>query len=347
MKRAHPAASIAIAACVAEISAQAPAEILLIPAGEFRARDGRPQGLSAWRMDERAALRIVTQAAAAAGDFVIDYEHQTLHSQDNGRPAPAAGWFKRLEWRAGQGLYATDVRWTEAARAAIAALEYRYISPVFTFAPRTGEVLAVQMAALTNFPAIDGHSDLAVRAAASFHIQYEEDTQVDRTQLITLLGLADDATDAQITEALEALKAKAAKADGLTNEVAALKAQTPDPAKFAPVQAVQALQAEVAALRASQHAREVEELIAPALADGRLLPAMEAWARDLGKSDVAALKGYLEKAQPIAALKRSQTGGKQPDGTPSGGELDEAALAVCRQMGISPEAYKKTLAANG
>lgn len=340
-------ASIAVAACVAELSAQAPSEILLIPAGEFRARDGRPQGLSGWRMDQHAALHIITEAATAAGDFVIDYEHQTLHAKDNGQPAPAAGWFKRLEWRPGKGLYAADVRWTEAARAAITALEYRYISPVFSFDPRTGEVLSLQMAALTNFPALDGHSDLAARAAACFHITTEEDTHVDRTQLITLLGLAHEATDEQITAALAALKARAEQADGLNAEIAALKTKAPDPAQFAPVATVQALQAEMAALRASQIEREVDDLVEVALSDGRLLPAMESWARDLGKSDIGALKGYLDKAQPIAALKGSQTGGRQPDGGTSGGELDEAALAVCKQMGISPDAYKKTLAAHG
>ncbi|GHT89484.1 hypothetical protein AGMMS49543_28660 [Betaproteobacteria bacterium] len=61
-----------------------------------------------------------------------------------------------LEWRPGKGLFAVQVEWTEAAKSAIQADEYRYISPVFTYAPKTGEVISLYNAALTNVPALDG-----------------------------------------------------------------------------------------------------------------------------------------------------------------------------------------------
>ncbi|ABK45571.1 Mu-like protein prophage I protein-like protein [Magnetococcus marinus MC-1] len=84
------------------------------------------------------------------GDAVlVDYEHQSMHAEYNGQPAPAAGWIETLEYVAGQGLYAT-VRWTERAKEMIRAGEYRYISPAFNYDNRTGAVSSLISAALTN-----------------------------------------------------------------------------------------------------------------------------------------------------------------------------------------------------
>lgn len=66
----------------------------------------------------------------------------------------------------GQGLYATDARWTDKAKAHIAAREHRYISPVFEYDKKTGAVLRLLMLALTNYPGINGMDGLASRAAA-------------------------------------------------------------------------------------------------------------------------------------------------------------------------------------
>lgn len=154
MPRRHASALIA-ALSVSLTAGAAPSEIRLLPVGRFAASDGsgRPAGIPAgWLLDEPAAAALIAQAALRAADFVIDFEHQTLHKEANGQPAPAAGWFKALQFRPGDGLYATDVRWTPRAAAMIAAGEYKYISPVFNYAP-DGRVLALGPAALTNTPA--------------------------------------------------------------------------------------------------------------------------------------------------------------------------------------------------
>lgn len=341
---------VAVAACVAELNPKAPNEIRLIPAGEFRARDGRPNGLRGWKLDAAAAARLVAEAAARAGDFVIDYEHQTLAAEKNGQPAPAAGWFKQLEWREGDGLYAVNVRWTERAAASIAANEYRYLSPVFTYDKQTGEVLAIDMAALTNFPALDGLDDLAARAAAKFQseVSAQENDDMKREDLIKILGLSDTATDDEINQAIVALKAKGAKADGLETEVATLKAktETPDPAKFVSIEAHKKLADDFAALKGNLDSRDLTDCIQGAINEGRLPVAEEQWARDFAKTHgFAALKASLEKRPVIAALKGTQTGGKQPAGGGQAGDLDETALAICKQLGVSVEDYKKTAAA--
>jgi len=77
-----------------------------------------------WVIDAQIAAKLISRVAARATDVVMDYEHQTLNSAENGKPAPAAAWLKGtwLEWREGQGLFSTQVDWTESAAAMVARL---------------------------------------------------------------------------------------------------------------------------------------------------------------------------------------------------------------------------------
>lgn len=269
--------------------------------------------------------------------MLIDYEHQTLYTRENGQPSPAAAWFKKLEWRENDGVYATDVEWTAAAKSAIESKEYRYISPVLTYNKQTGDVTGILMAALVNYPAIDGLEDLAV---AHFTLSTLEDTSVDKETLI-LLGLDEAATPQQINQAIIELKASADKVTTLETEVSALKAKpetTPDPAKFVPIETMTALKDQVTQLSNKISDKECGELITAALSDGRLLPAQENWAKTL---DVAALSAYLENAQPIAALSGMQTHGLDlGEQNEDGMTADE--VAICKATGIDVEDYKKT-----
>jgi len=141
------------------VEASSGREFRILPADAFRAQDGRPKEVAAWVLSEARGRELVIAAEQRSMDYVIDYEHQTL----SGARAPAAGWFKALEWRP-DGLYATDARWTDAAKGMIAAREYRFISPVFTYSAQTGEVLALVNIALTNNPALHGLTDLSAVA---------------------------------------------------------------------------------------------------------------------------------------------------------------------------------------
>lgn len=143
-------------------------EFRVLPPGVFRSSDGRPANLPGWKIDAQIGARLAA-LAASGDDLVIDYEHQTIQAKANGQPAPAAGWFRSLKWRDGQGVFAANVRWTDKARAMIAAREYRYISPVFTFDTDTGEVQRVVGLGLTNTPALSGLTDLAALAVNGRH----------------------------------------------------------------------------------------------------------------------------------------------------------------------------------
>ena len=147
------------------------AAVRILPAGAFQSKDGRPasvtQGrISHWRLDASNAAAVIAARRNGEQGFVIDYEHQTLNKATNGQPAPAAGWFKGLEWREGQGLFMVQIEWTERARAMISGSEYRYLSPVFGFDSQTGAVTYIHSVALTNDPALIGLADLAAATAA-------------------------------------------------------------------------------------------------------------------------------------------------------------------------------------
>lgn len=360
MKRQLPLA-IALAAC--SFSLPAPAadniiELQVTPAGNFIPRDGREMKVPSWHIDNAIAGQVIARFDAKVTPPVLDYEHQTLLKEDNGQPAPAAGFFRELVWREGSGLFA-KVELTARAVQYIADGEYRYFSPVFLFDPLTGDVLDLQMGALTNNPAIDGMQALGERAAATFglYLPNHEDTSVNPLLLAVLAALGlPESTNEEI--AIAALSAHTAtlrqelgldgKADGkaLVAACSSLKqkalASEPDLTKYVPMDVVSGLKGEVAALTARLGVRDeqdTEALIATALADGRLLKPMESWARDLGKKDRASLTAYLGAATPIAALSGTQTGGNPPVVDPASG-LTHEELAVCSSMGITAEAFK-------
>lgn len=355
----------AIAACTFEIQ-RIGADVQLFPAGQFKARDGRPVEPASghWLLDDETAAQLLAKLSARKTDLVVDYEHQTLASEHNGKPAPAAGWItpQSVEWRPGAGLFASTVDWTDNAKAYIAAREYRYISPVFQYDRKTGAVLNLLHVALTNFPALDGMDALVASATARFTADEvpPKENVMNREQLIAFLGLSADASDEDISAAMTALKAQG---DTLAQEVAALKttkttleaalataaakgaADVPDPTKFVPIQVVEDLKKDFAALSTKLTTGEVDELVKSGLDDGRLLPAQEKWARDLGAKDVAALKGYLDSATPIAALKGRQTQSAKPPEKVE--ELSVEALALCKSLGVDPKDYLNELNSKG
>lgn len=366
---------VALAACAFELPA-APATgelfaLQLMPAGAFLPSDDREMRVSAWRIDADIAAKVIARYNARKNPAVLDYEHQTLRTEDNGQPAPAAGWIRSLEWRPGSGLWA-NVELTARAAQLIAAGEYRYVSPVFAYDAASGEVLAITMAAITNNPAIDGMEPLALRAAATFGFTTDSDEDPSMNKLLAalcaLLGLdADKTNEDQAVAACAALKpklealaqvrkelgideGKEVGAAELVTACTALKQRAeaggaPDPKKYVEVSVVEALKTDIAALRSEQTGRDVGELVAAGLADGRLLEAQKDWATKLGTSDIAALRAYLDSAAPIAALRSTQTGGQQPAGGEDENGLTQAELAVCSATGIAPKEFAAAKAA--
>lgn len=338
-------------------------DIQLTPVGAFKPSDGRDMPVDAWRIDAAIAARVIERFKQRRNPAVLDYEHQTLRKEDNGQPAPAAGWLRALQWREGSGLWAT-VELTERAVEYIRAGEYKYISPVFFFDPQTGEVLTIQMAAFTNTPAIDGMEPLALRAAATFGFTtdetHEEPSMKLLAAILAALALPQTTTEDQAIAALTAVKPKLDALDQIRKDLGveeqamgdgaavvaacstlrtAAAAQKPDPSKFVSVDVVESLKGDIAALTAKQVGSEVDALVKAGLEDGRLLEAQKTWAIDLGKSNLAALTTYLATATPIAALNATQTGGRQPAGQQDENGLTPDELAVCSATGVAPKDF--------
>jgi phage I-like protein len=318
-------------------------EIQLTPAGpQFRSADGsgRPADVAAWRIDRDIAARLKARFATRKNPIVIDYEHQTLHAERNGQPAPAAGWIKDIEWREGQGLFATGVEWTDKAAAMIAAKEYRYISPVFFYDHKDGAVKSIRMAALVNDPGLDGMRAVALSARlAQMEPFNEKENEMELKALLKALGLPDDKTESDALAALAALKAQA---DQAAAEITALKAKTPeaapDPAKYVPLSVVTELQNSLATMKAEQAKSTVDALFKEARDAGKQIsPEYEAHLRTIPP---AALKGVLDGMTSLAALKGMQSDGAQPgaDGKPIASAAD---LAVMKALGLSAELYAK------
>lgn len=378
MKTSKTTLNHSIAACAFEISATND-RIQLFPAGKFRAIDGRPTDVAHWFTDAAVAQQLISALSVRKNPVVIDYEHQTLRTGENGQPAPAAGWMNgsKIVWEPG-GLFADGVEWTSRARELIKNREYRYISPVFTYDRRTGAVQQLIHAALTNDPGLDGMSEVTLAAASRLAALTTTETLTVNEELLKLLrqllGLPDDADEAAITAALEKMAAdlkpvtdadgnsiglssllasvqeKDTKIAGLTVAIEASKkrpdpakvpAGNPDPSKFVPVEVVTQLTQDLAALSARVNGSELDTIVTEALKAGKLLPALEPWARELGAKDLAALKSYVSAAAPIAALTTTQTGGKAPTGEDAHGltpvELEAAALS-----GITPKDFAAT-----
>ncbi|ENU7738450.1 phage protease [Salmonella enterica] len=375
-----------IAALSISLTAEAtPAtRVRIFPAGEFRSNDGRPKECPAWVMNAACAQRLIAAAASKKVDYSFDYEHQTLRAVTNGKPAPASAWFKSLEWVEGDGLYAVDVDWTAAASQMIAAREYRYLSPMFDYHPVTGEVGQLINVALTNLPALEELDEGVIAAAsrlAATSSTFPESTSMDEEQIAYLLSqlrwilnLPETSTAADIKTELEKIitAISGGKELAATNvdllalinagtdkdariaeqaaQIADLSQRVYDPAKFVPVAALSQVQEQYAQTVTESGNQEVEQLITAALSDRRLLPGeLETWARDLGQKDPAALKTYLEKAPPMAALNRMQTQTQEagaPGGAPRSADprnegknpaaLDPVLVALSRQFGNDP-----------
>ena len=151
----------AAAYCSTSALAGVPDWVHLLPLGEIKAVDGR-----AWRNTDPQA--VVNATRAIGRDLPIDYDHATDTGKASGAPAPAAGWITAVEVRA-DGIWG-KVDWTERGREALAAREWRFISPVFLFDKAAGVIRRILRAALTNDPAIAeltalAHAERAVARA--------------------------------------------------------------------------------------------------------------------------------------------------------------------------------------
>lgn len=140
---------------------------------------------------DQAHVAQIIAASQKQALIPVDVNHSTQVKGPKGEEAPARGWIREFQARA-DGIYGR-VEWTPAGTEMMAAKEYRGISPVWRVDPKTGRVLAIVGAGLTNTPNLPQLQTLT------------QEPDMDLAALRTELGLADGA---DVPAILAAIKAK-------------------------------------------------------------------------------------------------------------------------------------------
>ncbi len=163
-----------------------PTEFRLFALGENRTAKGT------FVLDEKGLASVMAAFKDQGNDLAIDYEHQTFASADNGKPAPAAGWFSP-EARA-DGLWAVNVRWTDVAAQMLRNKEYRYFSPMFEV-DKSNRITRLLPLALTNLPASKEQQAL-IAASQTANVPKKELHAMPN--FAALIGLKEDAPEGEI-----------------------------------------------------------------------------------------------------------------------------------------------------
>lgn len=328
-------------------------KFLALPFGNpFFGRDGRGPYILRDRQQAEAVIA-ATSAFLGNCEMMIDYDHQAHYAAEGaGVQAKAGGWVKALSIE-DDGIHAT-VDWTGPAEAALAAREYRYVSPDFRVSKASREVTRLVRVSLTNSPNLDLPALASVTSSVGAPAGEEPDMKmISLAAVAAALALSGDPDEAQVIAAIGNLKAgkdgaeaalasvrkELSLADGADGEAvlasvqAVRKAGSPDPALFVPKAGYDELAARLGRI-------EEERIIASVDAAGRsgkLMPAMRQWAIDLGRKDEAALASYLAAAPAFAA-------GAQVKGNPGPekGKLSDEEKAICSQLGLSEADFVKT-----
>jgi phage I-like protein len=315
--------------------------VLLLPMGEIITRDGRR-----FTLDAARAADVVAASVAYAGQRAIpcDYDHQLVFAvgKQAAGTAPASGWIETASLAVTPAGIEGEVTWTAAARERLRSREYRYLSPSFTH-DKTGAVTSIRYLSLVNDPAIDTLPAVAATEASTL------ETPVNYAKIAAALGLSAEASEEDILAALaamampkEAMEAAAARlglvATATAAEIATAAASmaTPDPAKYVPIDVVDALRADLATAATRSAGQTAEQLVTAATEAGQITPAMRPWALDYAGKDPAGFKAWAEKAPAIVKP------GAEPLDTAAaqnGPGLTDEEHRVVKMLGITPEAF--------
>lgn len=292
-----------------------PSQLKLLGAGTCRGRDGR-----SWLNDD--PYGVVANFTAGGLDVPIDIEHATELKAPKGEPAPAQGWIKKLS--ALNGEIVADVEWTPHGAELIRSKAYRYISPAFLHRKDNGRIERLLSVGLTNKP----NFDLPALNAET------TENAMDRAALAAALGIAATATDADVLTAINTMRSSIDR---------------PDPTKFVPKADLDAAlnrattaEQKLADQDKQANAARAIALVDQGVKDGKIAPSskehyLALCRQDGGYTQVEALLKTLPKLTDASGLD------KQPVVDPAG-TLTAEQVAICSQLGISEDDFKKELA---
>lgn len=308
-----------------------PSEFRIFPQGTIETTKG------IFKFDGASANDVMSKAKDWGNDFPLDYGHSmvgfaSMFASNPAEAGKAAGWFKPVV--RGGDLWATSVRWTPTATAYLKNREYRYVSPAFR-ADDEGRISELTNVALTNLPATKRMNPLVMSKTAP--------NPPEETPMKTLLVALGLKTDASETDALAALTRLVETA----KQVTALTGKDDTSAALGVIEAwktsaadAKALADKVLSLETAARDREVTEIVTAAKASGKIPPAREAFFLDMGKKDIAMLKGCIETL-PVLASGTTTVEAPKPLDT---SVLTPEEIKIAKATGLSVEDYVKAKA---
>lgn len=360
--------------------AAAPEWVQLLPYGTFEGRDGRgPYVLR--DVAHAAAVIAATAAYQRGADVPIDYDHQLLFTQQNGQPAVASGWVKemqarpdglwgRVEWTAQASARVTGREYrylSPVFRHRPDGTVTRMVAAALTNMPNL-ELTALAssslliddedyMDELKKLALALGLPETATAEQIAAHCQGLTTTikavAEANKKLAAAVGKKETDAPADVMAAASAsivALATMLKAEAPTTEKIAAAAQKvaagagagdPDPSKFVPMAAFQELQTQVAAMSSSIAGDKAAAAVAQAKAEGKVSPAMEGWATGYAAKDLDGFTAWCSAApQIVTPAKGGGATAKPPAATDKHGLTDDE-IAVCSQLGLSPEEFAK------
>lgn len=292
-------------------------------------------------VDEQSAQLIRAAFDRRGNDLVVDYEHQTLTGQE----APAAGWINGLAF-SDKGL-SGYVDWTDRAKQYIKAKEYRYYSPVFYVRDSDKRVVGLHSIALTNSPKTNHLQPILAKLTP------DQNQGENMERIRKALGLDDSADEAAILDAIRDLKKKVSdggdkdekpkvakdilaaldldESGGVSAVVAGIHALKQEKRGSVTRQEYESLQQQI-------RDRDAREIVAKAMADGKITPDQKDWAQKYAAGDLEGFKLFVAKAPQVIPM-----GGvpAQQETAETGGGFDDAVLQVAKMMDISKDDLKK------
>lgn len=333
-------------ACMAALAlpegAEVPEWVHLVPTvrGEVQTVDGR----GPYVVEDADAL--IAASFADETRLQIDENHAQDLAAPLGLASPARGWITELQARA-DGIWG-KVEWTAAGGALLKDRAYRAMSPVILH-DKAKRITRILRASLVNRPNFRGLATLN-----------QETDMFDVKKLAKALNLAEDASEDQIFAAVGKLTAAEPAAQSALGEIASALGVEGGDAKAVLAAAklakagngdvvvlqsqVTSLQGEIDALKKAGSRAKSEAFI-----DGAIKERRSGVNRENREELIA-----FHMAQPVAAEKVVSSMAKldashariEPPAQKDGDiALNAEQLRAVKLMGVDPEAYRKTLAA--
>ncbi len=295
-----------------------PHTIQLLPPGpRIIGQDGRE-----WTVPD--AQRLVDATNAQQRPLPIDENHAVDIKGPKGEPSPAVGWIDRVTLSEDGSIWGS-VSWNNHGHWLVEGMSYRFISPVFRSNRKTGEILVIVGAALTNRANLD---------VAALNAETPESQEEPMKLVLTALGLEGSATEQDAVTAINALKHASTPLPGSGEVDLSLYAPRAD-LKLMEERAINA-ETSLKVMKEANLKDRAVTAVNKAIEARRIAPASkDAYLAMCSSEEGLAQFGEIVKTSPEIVTDETEVPGGDPPDTETAMNAEEKEVA--RQLGISDE----------